>query len=188
MPPTTAHAIRPATGSVLSPLLARRGMPASIIEFELEGEAATHALAAALAARVRRGDTIALSGPLGAGKTSFARGFIRARAALRGADALGEVPSPTFTLVQTYDLLGEAVWHVDLYRLEGPGEVSELGLEDAFADAITLVEWPERAGVLLPADRLDLSLSFGAGPDGRRARLAGGGDWPDRLRGLAPDG
>jgi tRNA threonylcarbamoyladenosine biosynthesis protein TsaE len=136
------------------------------------------------ATRARRGDTIALSGPRGAGKTSFARGFIRARAALQGAGAVGEVPSPTFTLVQIYDLPGGAVWHVDLYRLTDPAEVFELGLDDAFADAITLIEWPERAGDLLPADRLDLTLSFGDGPDGRRARLDGRGHWLDSLVGV----
>jgi len=163
-------------------------MPASIVELELEGEAATQALAAALAACARPGDVIALSGPLGAGKTSFARGFIRARSAHMGAGEVGEVPSPTFTLVQIYDLPGGTVWHVDLYRLEDPAEVSELGLEDAFADGITLVEWPERAGSLLPAERLDLVLSYGAGPDARHASLGGGGDWPGRLRMLAPDG
>lgn len=158
------------------------------MELELEGETATHALAAALAARVRRTDVIALSGPLGAGKTSFARGFIRARAAHQGAGEVGEVPSPTFTLVQVYDLPGGAVWHVDLYRIENADEASELGLEDAFADAITLIEWPERAADLLPVERLDLALSYGAGPDDRRARLTGGGDWPGRLRDLVPDG
>ncbi len=163
-------------------------MPASIVELELEGEAATQALAAALAARARPGDVIALSGPLGAGKTSFARGFIRARAAHVGAGEVGEVPSPTFTLVQIYDLPGGAVWHVDLYRLEEAGEVIELGLEDAFADGITLVEWPERAAGLLPAERLELTLSFGSGPDDRHARLSGPGDWPERLHGLARDG
>ncbi len=163
-------------------------MPESIVELELEGEAATQALAAALAACARPGDVIALSGPLGAGKTSFARGFIRARAAHMGAGEVGEVPSPTFTLVQVYDLPGGAVWHVDLYRLEEPAEVAELGLEDAFAEAITLVEWPERAAGLLPVERLDLVLSYGAGQDDRHAQLAGTGDWPGRLRGLVHDG
>lgn len=149
-----------------------------IAEFDLPDEAATLALGAALARRLRAGDLVALRGDLGAGKTALARGLIRA---LFGADI--EVPSPTFTLVQTYDPPdGPAVWHVDLYRLEQPEEAIELGLEDAFADAVSLIEWPDRLGPYLPARRLDLTLTHAG--DGRRASLAGGGDWPARLKGL----
>ena len=146
------------------------------IEISLADEAATRRLAAAVAAVARAGDVIALSGPLGAGKTSFARGFV---------DALGateEVPSPTFTLVQTYALAPAAVWHFDLYRLERPTDAYELGIEDAFDSGISLIEWPARLGALLPADRLDVALDFAAGEGtGRIGRLIGHGAWHARL-------
>lgn len=137
--------------------------------------AATRALGRALARLVRVGDVIALSGPLGAGKTELAR------AVLRALGHAGEVPSPTFTLVQVYDLTSLQVWHVDLYRLERPEEAIELGLEDAFAGAATLIEWPERLGATLPDERLDLALGFGRGEAERVARLVGRGAWSDRI-------
>ncbi len=143
---------------------------------------ATVRLAAALAARARPGDVLALYGDLGTGKTTFARAFIHARAAAAGV-AVDEVPSPTFTLVQTYELPGGDVWHFDLYRLSGPEEVFELGWEEALAGGIALVEWPERLGALLPADRLDLVLSIAAG-DAREAGLCGVGSWAERLEGI----
>jgi tRNA threonylcarbamoyladenosine biosynthesis protein TsaE len=146
----------------------------------LDGLPATAALAASVAAQARARDVIALSGGLGAGKTSFARAFIRARPG--GADVT-EVPSPTFTLVQIYDL-APPVWHFDLYRLTRPEDVWELGLEEALAEAITLIEWPERLGNLLPVSRLDIDLAPGAKPDERRATLTGRGDWAARLEGL----
>lgn len=148
---------------------------------DLPDEGATAALAARLAAVAVPGDVIALSGELGAGKTCFARGFIRSR----GGDET--VPSPTFTLVQTYDLPGGAVWHFDLYRLRGAQEAWELGIEDAFRDGISLIEWPERLGALLPADHLGIALTFGATPSARRAMLTAGGDWPTRLAGIAAE-
>ena len=92
-----------------------------------------------------------------------------------------EVPSPTFTLVQTYPFGGGEIWHVDLYRLSLPEEVLELGLEEAFADAISLVEWPDRLGDLLPADRLQIAFVYGAAPDTRHIHLNGHGRWRDRL-------
>ena len=142
---------------------------------DLGDERATAALAAQLAALARPGDVIALSGDLGAGKTSFARAFIEARG---GAES---VPSPTFTLVQTYDLPGGAIWHFDLYRLRAAEEAWELGIEEAFETGISLIEWPERLGALLPARRLEIALDFGAGPGSRRAILDSGGDWAARL-------
>ena len=129
-----------------------------MIVIELPDEAATAALAAGLAALARPGDVIALKGELGAGKTSFARAFIEARG---GA---GPVPSPTFTLVQVYPLEGAAIWHFDGYRLRDPEEGWELGIEDAFHDGISLVEWPERFGPLIPRRRLQITLLDGAGP------------------------
>ena len=150
-----------------------------MIAVDLPDETATATLAARLAALARPGDVIALSGDLGAGKTAFARAFIHARG---GA---GEVPSPTFTLVQVYELAGGAVWHFDLYRVRDPDEAWELGIEEAFHDGISLIEWPDRLGPLLPPRRLDIALDFAAAPGARRATLAGGGGWPARLAGIA---
>ena len=145
---------------------------------ELPDEAATAAFAARLAAVAAAGDIIALKGDLGAGKTSFARAFIRARG---GEEA---VPSPTFTLVQVYDVAPTAIWHFDLYRLNSPDEAWELGIEDAFGDAISLIEWPERLGSLLPRHRLEITLLFGEGPEARRAVLDADQDWQRRLVGV----
>jgi tRNA threonylcarbamoyladenosine biosynthesis protein TsaE len=150
-----------------------------MITVDLVDEAATGALAARIAAAARPGDVIALAGPLGAGKTAFARAFIQARG------GIGEVPSPTFTLVQVYDLPGGAVWHFDLYRLRVPDEVWELGIEDAFRDGISLIEWPDRMGSCLPAGRLHIALDFAGAEAARRAVLTGGGDWPARLGEIA---
>ena len=142
---------------------------------DLPDETATAALAERIAAVARAGDVIALKGELGAGKTVFARAFIRARGGTE------EVPSPTFTLVQAYDLDPVPVWHFDLYRLRDPDEVWELGIEDAFATAISLIEWPERLGWLLPPARLEITLDFGERPQSRRALLTGGAVWNGRL-------
>lgn len=133
--------------------------------------AATEALGARIAALAEEGDVIALRGDLGAGKTALARGFIRAR--------LGEVEvtSPTFTLVQLYG--DDTIWHVDLYRVEDPRELRELGLEEAFESAICLIEWPERLGEDLPEDRLDVALAF-VGKEGREAVVTPHGCWRGR--------
>lgn len=158
------------------------GMRPAGITIELRDEAATAALAARIAAVAQPGDVIALRGPLGAGKTAFARAFIHA------SGGSGEVPSPTFTLVQIYDLPAAAVWHIDCYRLRRAEEAWELGIEDAFRDAITLIEWPERIEELLPAERLDVTLSAGDAPGSRRAHLAAAETWGERLAGLAAHG
>ena len=150
------------------------------LTIDLPDEAATGGLAASIAARVRKGDVIALSGPLGSGKTSFARAFIRAR----GLDS-AEVPSPTFMLVEVYD--GDSaipVWHFDLYRIESPDELRELGLEEALAEGVSLIEWPERLGAFLPAERLDLTLAMGKSAGARIATLSGSGLWQARLKDL----
>jgi len=139
---------------------------------ELPDPAATEALAAAVASLVRPGDVILLEGVLGAGKTAFARAFLRA--AVR-TPAL-EVPSPTFTLVQSYDTTMGMVYHFDLWRLDGPGALTELGWDEA-RDGIVLVEWPDRLGALRPADALTVAL-HPTGEQSRRAVLSG---WPDRL-------
>jgi tRNA threonylcarbamoyladenosine biosynthesis protein TsaE len=161
-----------------------RVVPAAILlALALPDENATAALAVRLAARAARGDVIALAGPLGSGKTSFARAFIRAR-----CGSTQEVPSPTFTLVQVYDDGrddgGPPIWHFDLFRLAAPEEAWELGIEDAFADGISLIEWPERLGALLPAERLEIGLSFAARPAARNATLTASAAWAARLAGL----
>ena len=139
----------------------------------LPDEAATAALGAELAALAGPGDVICLTGDLGAGKTALARGFVRAR--------LGnvEVTSPTFTLVQIYGEGEDEIWHVDLYRIEETSELRELGLEEAMESAICLIEWPDRLGGDLPADRLDVVLAFD-GESGRIATLHGHGRWQGR--------
>jgi tRNA threonylcarbamoyladenosine biosynthesis protein TsaE len=113
----------------------------------------TVAFGGKLAKRARRGDVIALSGPLGVGKTTLVRGFL---AALGHQD---EVPSPSFAIVQPYEALEPPAWHVDLFRLEDQSELAELGL-DAADDAVLLIEWPERAGGDAWPDALRLSLDF----------------------------
>jgi tRNA threonylcarbamoyladenosine biosynthesis protein TsaE len=149
----------------------------------LPDEASTARAAARLAGLARKGDVIALFGDLGAGKTAFARAFINALKGLCGAAAEEEVPSPTFTLVQIYDRLPAPVWHFDLYRIEEPEEVWELGFEEALAEAITLIEWPERLGALLPGETLRLELEPVSGkPRARRLRLSDGAGWPRRWR------
>ena len=145
----------------------------------LPDQAATEALAALLRPLLRPGDVVALGGDLGAGKTTLARALIRAAA---GAGI--EVPSPTFTLVQTYELPAGPLWHFDLYRLSGPDEVVELGWDEARAEGIALVEWPDRLGPLLPAERLEIALSYGAKPESRAAVITGFGGWTSRAAAL----
>ena len=133
----------------------------------LPDEAATAALGARLAAVAKAGDCLLLSGPIGAGKSTLARAFIRARCGVNE-----EVPSPTFTLVQVYEDGVTEIWHADLYRLSHPDEVWELGLDDAFTRAISLVEWPDRLGKHVPEGALHLTLE--AEGEGRRAVIRGG--------------
>ncbi len=139
---------------------------------ELPDLAATTALAGRVAGLASPGDAILLDGPLGAGKTTFARAFLRHAA---GEPAL-EVPSPSFTLVQTYDTRLGPVHHFDLWRLDGPGGLIELGWDEALRDVV-LVEWSDRLGPLRPATALEVALRLGAG-EGRRAMLSG---WPGRV-------
>jgi len=144
----------------------------------LADEPATRRLMTDIAGLIEPGDLITLSGDLGAGKTTFARALIRH---LAGDDSV-EVPSPTFTLTQGYDLPRFRLVHADLYRLSGPAELAELGFEDASDETVTLLEWPDRAGNLLPADRLDVALTLvpGEGPTFRHARVTGHGHFAAR--------
>ena len=153
-----------------------------MIVLDLPDEAATAALAARISALAAPADVIALQGDLGAGKTAFARAFIRAR-----GDPDEEVPSPTFTLVQLYAGGAAAIWHFDLYRLHSPEDAWELGIEEAFATGISLIEWPERLGALLPERRLGISLRFGHHAGARQALLDPGPAWRARLATIAAD-
>lgn len=149
----------------------------------LPNEQATVALVADLAATLEQGDLITLSGDLGAGKTTFARAMIRN---LAGDERIA-VPSPTFTLVQQYDLPRFIVAHADLYRLDGPSGLAELGLDDLPKEALVLLEWPDRAAGFLPDDRLDVTLTLmpASGPDARHARITGYGALSQRVDRMA---
>lgn len=141
----------------------------------LETEADTIALAEAIAPILRPGDTLLLSGEIGAGKSAFARAVIRAL-----ANAQIEVPSPTFTLVQTYDLSVGDIWHCDLYRLTHPDEALELGLDEAFETAICLIEWPDRLGSDAPEQALH--LQFVAHDAYHTVKLIAPDAWATRLQ------
>jgi tRNA threonylcarbamoyladenosine biosynthesis protein TsaE len=150
---------------------------------DLPDLAATAAFGRRLAGLLRRGDVVALKGGLGVGKTTLARAIVAGL-----SPEAEDVPSPTFTLVQTYPAAlsdGPAeLWHFDLYRLDRPDQVYELGIEDALAEGVSLIEWPELAAGLLPKERLltiELQITNG---EARRALIQGGAAWRDRLPGL----
>jgi tRNA threonylcarbamoyladenosine biosynthesis protein TsaE len=140
-------------------------------------ESALQRLAYALSAHVHAGDVLCLSGPLGAGKTTFARGLLRGL----GLPALSDVASPTYTLVHSYapPEVAMPVAHIDLYRLDTEAQVAGLGLEDMMDDHVLIVEWPERWGQALPAVHLQISIS-GSG-DTRSVDLDGPAPWQARL-------
>lgn len=145
--------------------------------FRLSSEGDADALGRALARQAQSGDCYLLRGQIGAGKSALARAFIRA---LLGQET--EVPSPTFTLVQTYDYAETEIWHADLYRLNDPNEAIELGLTDAFDTAICLIEWPELLADLTPKNALDILLEVT--PHDHVATLTFGTPWTDRVAGL----
>lgn len=153
----------------------------TILTADLDSLEATVVLAQAIAPLLEPGDVVALWGGLGVGKTAFARALIQAR-----GQHQDEVPSPTFTLVQCYDAIPPArgtIWHFDLYRLSAPDEAWELDIEEAFAEGIAVIEWPDRLGPLLPDGRLDVVLeqSSGHAGDRRTLRLVGPPEWSMRL-------
>lgn len=137
--------------------------------------AATETFAAYLGRHLRKGDLVALHGDLGVGKTALARQIIRTL----GDRPDEEVASPTFNLVLVYAFPQITIWHFDLYRIGAPEEIWELGLEDALAEGIALVEWPERMGSLLPVDRIDIALKYDG--TGRIAEVFGLGACADRV-------
>lgn len=154
-----------------------------LLDLRLPTSDATARLARALAPKLGAGDVLLLEGPLGAGKTHFARALIQERLAEEGLSE--DVPSPTFTLVQTYDAGMLEIWHADLYRLTSADEVTELGLEDAFTTALCLVEWPDRLGDAAPASALSLRLE--PEDDARRLTAHGSPDWATRMADLRVD-
>ena len=145
------------------------------MEISLADEAATRALGVAVARALRAGDAVCLSGPLGAGKSSLARALIRA---LTSADE--EVPSPTYTLVQAYQGPDFEIAHFDLYRLDHPDEARELGLDEALETGAAIIEWPQRLGGALPADRLSLEIEPTSDGAARLATLSFHGTWQGR--------
>jgi tRNA threonylcarbamoyladenosine biosynthesis protein TsaE len=150
--------------------------PPDPLILDLPTDEHTARLGRALASVARAGDCILLEGPIGAGKSTLARAFIRAYLGRQE-----DVPSPTFTLVQVYEAEGVEIWHADLYRLTHPDEVWELGLDAAFDTAICLIEWPDRLGRHVPEGALHVRLT--AHGEGREARLTGGR--PDLREGLS---
>src|ERR1700680_231911 len=141
----------------------------------LPNEEATRRFMADIAAAREPGDLVTLSGDLGAGKTTFARALIRFLA----SDETIEVPSPSFTLMQAYELPRFELVHVDLYRIESPGELAEFGFDDLPAGAVVVLEWPDRAGGILPADRLDIAFTLSPhhGAEFRNVRVTGHGSF-----------
>jgi tRNA threonylcarbamoyl adenosine modification protein YjeE len=165
------------TDLAAGPVTAMKAMPVGRPRtLRLDSLAQVRSLGRKLAGILRPGDVVLLRGDLGAGKTEIARAIIQARA----GDAV-DVPSPTFTLVQTYETPGLTIAHADLYRIERLDELAELGLDEALDQGAVLVEWPDRAGDVWPKSRLEIGLKLdGEGP-ARIATLNGEGAWEPRL-------
>ncbi|HQU68885.1 MAG TPA: tRNA (adenosine(37)-N6)-threonylcarbamoyltransferase complex ATPase subunit type 1 TsaE [Albidovulum sp.] len=158
--------------------------PSLAATLRLASPEATERLAVALANVLAPGDTILLEGPIGAGKSHFCRAAIRHLLSREGF--VEDIPSPTFTLVQTYVLPEAEIWHADLYRLTNPAQIVELGLEEAFETAITFVEWPDRLGTATPRNALHITLSTEAAEDLRIARILATDPRWNKLRALLP--
>ncbi|MFT6676877.1 MAG: tRNA threonylcarbamoyladenosine biosynthesis protein TsaE [Sulfitobacter sp.] len=153
-------------------------MADTLLEFTVSNADHMARLAALLAPELTSGDVILLTGDVGAGKTHFARSLIQSL-----LETPEDVPSPTFTLVQTYDTTTNEIWHADLYRLTSVFEVEELGLLEAFETAICLVEWPDRLGALAPDHALSLHLQAGKHEEARQVTAAWHDQrWAEKLR------
>jgi tRNA threonylcarbamoyladenosine biosynthesis protein TsaE len=156
---------------------ASSGIDSFFRSFDLKTEADTAALGREIARHLAAGDTVTLSGPLGSGKS------VLARAVVRTFSPREEVPSPTFTLVQTYETQNFTISHVDLYRVKSESELRELGLDEALDRGVLIIEWPDRMGPQLPGDRLDLMFEAADG-ESRLMKLVGRGSWVARLKSL----
>jgi len=150
----------------------------NLLSLTSKDEKTTRRMANAVAEQSRPGDMIALKGELGAGKTLFARAFIQRF----GCEE--EIPSPTFTLIQSYPIKEMMIHHLDLYRIEHPDDILELGVDEIFADNISLVEWPDRLGDYLPKDRLSIEFQHKSTNNNKLERLIafeGFGSWQNRM-------
>ncbi|MCF8473258.1 MAG: tRNA (adenosine(37)-N6)-threonylcarbamoyltransferase complex ATPase subunit type 1 TsaE [Emcibacter sp.] len=161
-------------------------MQTLLVEIILDDLTATKKFATVFAPLLRKGDVVALDGALGAGKTELCRSVIHA------LDLSDDVPSPTFNLVQIYepkadDNITPVIWHMDLYRLESPEEAFELGIEDAFDQAVSLIEWPSRLGPYLPQGFLTLRLEIGHNGEARILKILGDDLWKNRLKKIVED-
>lgn len=146
------------------------------MEYHLSDSQKTLALGQKLALKAKCGDVIALRGDLGAGKTTLSRGFIQALC------DVSDVPSPTYTLVQTYETSDFEIWHCDFYRLDTPDDIYELGVLDAFEEAVTVMEWPDKIGHHVPDNCLNVTILFD--DEARRVRITGPDEWMERLHDL----
>jgi tRNA threonylcarbamoyl adenosine modification protein YjeE len=152
----------------------KRNMPGLESRLVIRDHQETEALGSRIAASLKVGDTVALEGDLGAGKTTLARAILRA------LGVAGEVPSPSFTLVQQYDTPRLKITHCDFYRIEEAAEVDELGLEDALKEGAVLVEWPERAPRWIPEDALRIRMEI-VGENERAVQFSGPARWAQLL-------
>lgn len=154
----------------------------AFLDISVSDEAGTTRLAQAVGACLQVGDVVLLRGTLGAGKTAFSRALIRS--VVGDPDLI--VPSPTFTFSQIYTTPDLTLTHFDLYRMSEPEEVFDLGWDDALAEGVTLVEWPERLGALQPSEALSLALVLDPDQEtARRYQFFGSSDWNARLSGLS---
>ncbi|MEP3347130.1 MAG: tRNA (adenosine(37)-N6)-threonylcarbamoyltransferase complex ATPase subunit type 1 TsaE [Litoreibacter sp.] len=166
-----------------APATSIRNAPSTLSQWDLDlaSPQATSALATALAGLAKAGMCVLLNGPVGAGKSYLARATIQALMVQNGT--IEDVPSPTFTLVQCYELGALEVWHADLYRLTNPDELIELGLEQAFEHALSLIEWPDRLGELTPDGAIEITLIPDADDlDRRAAQITGPEPLMSRLK------